>query len=434
MPYLSISGGKKLSGSIVNQTAKNSALSIICACLMIKGKTTLVDVPEIEEVKRMIELLTSVGVVCTWQAKGKLLIDCSRPLQMEKMDRVAAEKMRSSLFLFGALAAREKSYKLYKSGGCKLGARTIRPHLFALEKIGVTVESKEHYYQVKNNPLRSADIVMYESGDTPTENAIMAAVLTPGTTTIKMASSNYMVQDLCYFLAKAGAKIKGIGTTTLTITGVKNLKPVQNYPIIPDPIVAMTYLAVAITTNSKITVKNCPLNFLELELCKLEVMGQKYNLRNKKKSKNGKFVVADIEMVPSRLQALPDKIEGRPFPGLNIDNLPLFAPILATAEGRTLMHDWAYENRAIYLLDLQKLGVKVTLLDPHRVWVEGPTKFVSNELIAPPALRPAVNVLICMLASSGHSILRNPYEIDRGYENLYENLNKLGADIKVVKE
>ncbi len=434
MPYLSIHGGKKLSGSITNQTAKNSALAIICASLMIKGKTTMVDLPEIEEVKRMLELLSSIGVVCTWQGNGKLTIDASRPLQMEKMDRVAAEKMRSSLFLFGALAAREKDYKLYKSGGCKLGARTIRPHLFALEKIGVQVESKEHFYQVNNSPLKSADIVMYESGDTSTENAIMAAVLATGVTTIKMASSNYMVQDLCYFLLKAGAKIKGVGTTTLIITGVKSLRPVKNYPIIPDPIVAMTYLAVAITTESRLTIKNCPLDFLELELCKLEVMGQKYELKNKRKSKNGKFVIVDIETTPSRLIALPDKIEGRPFPGLNIDNLPLFAPILARAEGRTLMHDWAYENRANYLLDLQKLGVKVTLLDPHRVWIEGPTKFVSNEMVAPPALRPAVNVLVCMLAANGHSILHNPYEIDRGYENIYENLNRVGADIKIVKE
>ncbi len=434
MPYLSINGGKKLSGSIVNQTAKNSALAIICASLMTKGKTTLVDVPEIEEVNSMLKLLSSIGVVFSWQGKGKLVIDTSHPLRLEKMDRVAAEKMRSSLFLFGALAARVKDYKLYKSGGCKLGARTIRPHLFALEKMGVRVESKECFYQVKNSPLKSAEIVMYESGDMPTENAIMAAVLATGVTTIKMASSNYMVQDLCYFLLKAGAKIKGIGTTTLTISGVKSLKPVKNYPIIPDPIVAMTYLSVAITTDSRLTIKNCPLDFLELELCKLEVMGQKYVLKNKKKSKNGNFVIVDIEIIPSRLSALPDKIEGRPFPGLNIDNLPLFAPILAKAEGRTLMHDWAYENRAVYLLDLQKLGAKVTLLDPHRIWIEGPTKFVPNEIIAPPALRPAVNVLVCMLAAPGHSILRNPYEIDRGYESLYENLNRVGADIKVVKE
>ena len=275
---------------------------------------------------------------------------------------------------------------------------------------------------------------MYESGDTPTENAIMAAVQAPGVSVIKMASSNYMVQDLCYFLIKAGAKIKGVGTTTLTITGVKNLKSVKNYPIIPDPIVAMTFLAAGIVTKSKVVIANCPLEFLELELCKLEKMNQQFVIKNKRLSKNHKFTIVDIEILPSKLVALPDKIYGRPFPGLNIDNLPLFVPILTQAVGRTLVHDWAYENRSVYLLDLLKLGAKITLLDPHRVWVEGPTKFTPNEIIAPPALRPAVNILVAMLAAPGRSILRNPYEIDRGYEDLYMVLNKAGSDIKIIKE
>ena len=129
---------------------------------------------------------------------------------------------------------------------------------------------------------------------------------------------------------------------------------------------------------------------------------------------------------------MPDKIYGRPFPGLNLDNLPLFVPILAKARGRTLVHDWAYENRSVYYLEMQKLGVKITLLDLHRAWVEGPTVFKANEVVCPPALRPAVNILIGMLAAKGKSILRNTYVIDRGYENLYEVLNKAGADIKLI--
>jgi UDP-N-acetylglucosamine 1-carboxyvinyltransferase len=242
------------------------------------------------------------------------------------------------------------------------------------------------------------------------------------------------VQDLCYFLIKAGASIKGVGTTTLTITGVKELRAVKQYPIMPDPIVAMTFLSAAITTGSTLTVQNCPLEFLELELCKLEIMGQKYTVANQRKSKNGQFVVVDITVEPSKLKALPDKIYGRPFPGLNIDNLPLFVPILTQAHGRTLVHDWAYENRAVYSLELQKLGAQITLLDPHRLWVEGPVKLLANEVICPPALRPAVNVLICMLAAKGTSILRNTAMIDRGYENLYEVLNNAGADITIIKE
>ncbi len=433
MSYVIINGGKKLKGAIETQSAKNSAVALLCAAVMIKGKTTLSDMPQIQEVSRITELLQSIGVKTRWVKDNVLEVDASGNLKLDKIDVNASEKTRASIFFWGALAARVKSYKLPKSGGCHLGERTVRPHWYALEKLGVKVESTDCYYMVKNSALKGACIVMYESGDTTTENVIMAAVLAKGKTTIKMASANYQVQDLCYFLIKAGAKIKGVGSTTLEIEGVESLKPID-YPVMPDPIVAMTFISAAITTGSNLTIKNCPLEFLELELCKLEVMGQKYKIKNERLSKNGYFKIVDIEIIPSKMNALPDKVYGRPFPGLNIDNLPLFIPILTQAKGRTLVHDWAFENRAVYALELQKLGANVTLLDSHRLWVEGPTKFAPNELMCPPALRPAVNVLICMLAASGKSILRNTYVIDRGYENLYAVLNSVGADIKIVKE
>lgn len=435
MPYLVINGGKKLSGEIVNQTAKNSAVAILCASAMIKGTTVLSDVPEIEEVNRIIELLKSIGVKVKKIGSKKYSINASGVLTLSRIDRNASGKTRSSLFLIGALAARVRNLKLPKSGGCKLGERTIRPHVYALEKFGVKVVSRENYYEIKNAPrLKASKIVMYESGDTATENAIMGAVLAKGKSVIKMASANYMVQDLCYFLNEAGAKINGIGSTILEIEGVAKLNPVTDYPIMPDPIVAMTYIAAGIVTGSKITVKNCPLDFLELELTKLEKMGQKFKLKKVRLSKNGHFPVADISVMPSKLNALPDKIECRPFPGLNIDNLPLFVPILATAKGSSLVHDWPYENRAVSYLEIAKLGGKMMLLDPHRVMVEGPTNFTANEAICPPILRVAVVVLICMLAAKGKSILRNTYMIDRGYENLYGTLNKAGADIKIIKD
>jgi len=196
----------------------------------------------------------------------------------------------------------------------------------------------------------------------------------------------------------------------------------------------MAYISIAIVTGSKLTIKDCPIEFLELELEKLHVMGQKFTLMNSRKSASGKFKLVDVSIEPSKLVALPDKIYGRPFPGLNIDNLPFFVPIFTMARGRSLVHDWVYENRAIYYLELQKLGAKITLLDPHRVFVEGPTKFRSNELICPPAIRPAMNVLIAMLAAPGKSVLRNPYPIERGYENVTEALRQVGAKIEKVDE
>lgn len=422
-------------GSVVNQTAKNSAVALLCASAMIKGETILSDVPAIEEVFRILELLKSIGLKIKKIGDKKYRLNASGSLTLSRIDRRACETTRSSLLLLGALAAREKKYKIYKSGGCKLGERTVRPHIFALEKFGLKIISGGDHYEVENPPvLKAGKIVMYESGDTATENAIMAAVLAKGKTVIKMASANYMVQDLCHFLNKAGAEIQGIGTTTLEIEGVEELKPVKNYPVMPDPIVAMTYIAAAIVADSTLTIKNCPLEFLELELCKLEKMSQRFQILKTRTSKNGQFEIVDIKIIPSKLSALPDKIESRPFPGLNIDNLPLFVPILAKAAGRTLVHDWPYENRAVSYMELQKLGVKISLLDPHRVWVEGPTSFVANEAVCPPILRVAVTLLLGMLAAPGRSILRNTYMIDRGYEDLCGALNKIGASVRRIKK
>jgi len=425
-----IEGGKKLKGEIVVNSAKNSAMSILCASLLLRGKVLLKDMPKIQEVDRMLEIFTSIGVKVKWLSATKLELDTSTDLKLASINKSACEAMRSSLMLIGSLAARLKKYKLYKSGGCRLGERTIKPHLFALEKFGIKINSTLKFYEIVNTNLKAAEVIMYEQGDTPTENAIMAAVLTPGISTIKFASSNYMVQDLCYFLQKAGAKIEGIGGSILKITGVKKLNANIEYSIMPDPIEAMAWISLAVTTASGITIKGAPLDFLELEMEKLRVMGQKFVLANLRKSINNKFNLADITFFKSKLTALPDKIHAQPFPGINIDNLPFFVPLLSLAKGRTLVHDWVYENRAIYYLELQKLGAKITLLDPHRVFVEGPSKFIPNELVCPPAIRPAMCILIAMLAAPGRSILHNPYVIERGYENLAQRLQKLGACIR----
>lgn len=432
MTHYRIRGGKPLHGSITVSPAKNSAVAIICAAVLVRNKVILHDMPRIQEVDRMLELLHSIGVTGNWTGENTLEINSSAPLRLDDIDKQACRRTRASLMLLGALAPHVSSYKLYKTGGCKLGERTVRPHLYALEHFGVSVVSKSAYYEVNNRPLKAADFVMYESGDTPTENAIMAAVLSPGKTVIRFASSNYQVQDLCYFLVKAGAKIEGIGTTTLMITGVKKLRAVE-FSIMPDPIVAMTWISLAITTLSPLTIKNCPLDFLELELEKLRVMGQQFRLSKTKNGKEGHFRLVDITLTPSELTALPDKIYGRPFPGLNIDNLPFFIPILTQAKGRTLVHDWVYENRAIYYIELQKLGAKIFLVDPHRVFVEGKTELQANELMCPDALRPAMAVLIGMIAAKGESILRNCYMIERGYEQLMETLQGVGVDIETIE-
>src|SRR5690606_24179143 len=203
-----------------------------------------------------------------------------------------------------------------------------------------------------------------------------------------------------------------------------------------DPIESMTFIAAAVATNSSITVKRAPIEFLELELLKLKKMGLSYKVSEWYKADNAHTMLADITVHKhnGKLVALEEKIYARPYPGLNIDNLPYFVPIAAVAKGRTLIHDWVYEERALYYTEMRKLNVNVTLADPHRAYIDGPTKFSAADIVCPPALRPAVLLLIGMLAAPGVSILRNVYSINRGYEDLAERLNSLGAQISIMHE
>ncbi|MFY0409492.1 UDP-N-acetylglucosamine 1-carboxyvinyltransferase, partial [Solicola sp. PLA-1-18] len=220
----------------------------------------------------------------------------------------------------------------------------------------------------------------------------------------------------------------------LRVTGSPQINRDVTYAPSEDPIEAMSLITAAIVTESAIVVRRVPIEFMEIELALLEEMGFSYERSEEYLALNGHTRLVDITTFPSTLHAPIDKIHPMPFPGLNIDNLPFFSVIAATATGTTLIHDWVYENRAIYLTELTKLGASVKLLDPHRVLIEGPTRWRGTELICPPALRPAVVILIAMLAAKGTSVLRSVYVINRGYEDLAERLNALGAQIETFRD
>lgn len=426
-----INGGKKLSGTIETKASKNAAVVLLAASLLNKGTTRLKRMPNIEEVKRLVEVLRSIGVDVT--QKGDTMV-LKRPakLKLDKINKQSARKTRSILLFLGPLLHMSGDFKLPFAGGCKLGERSVRPHLYGLEAFGVTVNTTTGNYHVKTRRKQPGEVILYESGDTVTENVIMAAALTPGATTIKFASPNYMVQDLCFFLEKLGVKIDGIGTSTVTIHGVKEINEDITYYPSEDPIEAMMFVSLAATTKSEITIARAPIDFLELELLRLEKMGLKYNTTEPYKARNNRTKLVDITVKPSELKAAEDKVHPMPFPGINIDNLPFFAPIAAVAKGTTLIHDWVYENRAIYFTELSKLGVQLELMDPHRIAIKGPTRFKPADLVCPPALRPAAIILIAMLAAEGPSMLRNVYSINRGYEDLVSRLREIGADITTV--
>lgn len=430
---LQIEGGKQLAGTIETNTSKNGAVVLLCAALLNKGKTTLRRVPKIEEVYRLLEVLESIGMKAEWSGNDLTLTPPSR-YRLGDIDAEAARRTRSIVMFIGPLIHRLSKFSLPQSGGCKLGSRTVRPHFYALEKFGVHIEVTNTAYKVSSDLKKPKEIILYESGDTVTENALLAAALTPSTTVIKYASANYMVQELCNFLEVCGVKIDGIGTTTLTVHGVEEINGDIEYQLSEDPTDSMFFLATAIITKSELTITRCPIDFLELELLTLEKMGLKYKRSKEYLAENGCTRLIDITTKPSKLKAAEDKIHSRPYPGLNADNLPFFAVIATQAEGETLIHDWMYEKRAIYFTELDKLGANTVLADPHRIYIKGPSKLNANELVCPPALRPATILLIAMLGAQGHSILRNIYSINRGYENLVERLQSLGAEVEYLEE
>lgn len=433
---LKVMGGHELSGSIEVKTSKNAAVGLLCAALLNKGTTTLRRVARIEEVNRIIEVLQSIGVKVRWlNDRNDLEIIPPARLKLDQMDIEAAKRTRTVIMFLGPLLHQYNDFRLPFAGGCSLGTRTVEPHLKGLAPFGMEVEALTDYYHASvKKRVPTSSIVLTERGDTVSENVIMAAAMSPGTTTIRNISPNYMVQDVCFFLQKLGAKIEGIGSTTLTITGQKSYKKNVEYYPSEDPIEAMSFIAAAVVTNSELTIQRAPIEFLELELATLEGMNLQYELSDEYLARNGHTRLVDITIKKSKLVAPKDKLHALPFPGINMDNLPFLGLIATAAKGRTLVHDWSYENRAIYFTELSKLNASVEMLDPHRVYIEGPTKWKPAEIVAPAALRPTVVVLLAMLAAPGTSVLRNVYQIDRGYEQLAERLNSIGAHIEPYRE
>ena len=424
-----IEGGKPLSGTVETSRSKNGAVALLAASLLNRGTTTLEHVPKIEEVNRLIEVLRSLGVSVEWRG-ADVVIEPPEKLSLDTIDRAAAMRTRSILMFIGPLVHLFKAFELPQSGGCTLGLRSVRPHLMALEKFGVAIEVHTDTFRISRTALVPAEVILYESSDTATINALLAAARIPDTSIIKYASANYQVQEVCGFLKKLGVGIEGIGTTTLVVRGVADIEKDISYTVAEDPTDAMFFIAAAAVTGSAITITAAPIEFLEVELLILEKMGLQFSLANRRLSENGITKLVDISLEPSELAAFPEKIHARPYPGLNIDNLPFFAVIATQAKGTTLIHDWVYEKRAIYYTELDRLGALTTLHDPHRIAIEGPTHLKGAEVICPPALRPATIILVGMLAAKGRSTLRNVYSINRGYEDIVHRLQALGASIE----
>jgi UDP-N-acetylglucosamine 1-carboxyvinyltransferase len=428
-----IRGGRKLQGNVVTGGSKNGALGLLFASLLNRNVTTLHNIPRIEEVFRILEVLESIGVQATWKAANTLEIRPPKVFNLKGIDHKSGSRTRSVIMLLGSMIHRFSTFEIPSAGGCRMGMRTIAAHRYGLEALGVKISSGANAYTVRVGKLKPADVVLYESSDTAAENLLIAAACIPGKTVLRYAPPNYQVQDVCFFLEALGVRIEGIGTTVLTVHGVKDIDQPIEWWNSEDPIESMMFLSAAVVTQSELTIQRCPIRFLELELLKLRMMGLRTKISTVYLAKNYRTELVDITVYPSKLKALHDKIHAQPYPGINSDNLPFFVPIATQATGATLIHDWMWENRAIYFTELNRLGANVTLADPHRVFVHGATPLKGSQVVCPPALRPAMIILIAMLGAEGTSILRNCYSIARGYEDIAERLNGIGADIRVIK-
>jgi UDP-N-acetylglucosamine 1-carboxyvinyltransferase len=427
-----IHGGRTLGGDVTINTSKNGAMGLLCASLLNHGTTILHGIPHVEETARMKEVLISLGVSVRDIGLGSVEIKVPESLTVSRINASTAAKMRSSIMLWGPLASRFKRFTLPISGGCKMGSRSDIAHVQGLRSLGITVREDEKGCTVDAMKARAGEAVLFEMSDTGTENLLMAAAGLAGTTTIRFAASNYMVQDMCHFLRALGVGVSGIGTTTLVVHGSPKIDRTVEYYNSEDTTEAMLFVSIAAATHSHLFLRRCPIDFLQLEMIRLRDMGLRFKMSGRYKSRNGITDLVDIEAFPSKLVAPRTKIYAQPYPGINTDNLPFFVPIATQAVGTTLIHDWMWENRAIYFAEMNRLGAKVSVADPHRVFIEGPTKLAAAQVVCPPALRPSAIILVGMLAAEGTSILRNVYSINRGYEDLAHRLNQLGAKVEAL--
>lgn len=420
MNYFEIQGGKKLKGEIDVRGSKNATTPILAATLLTREKCVISNIPLIEDVFRMIEILESLGAEIKWLGERKISVR-AKNIQPEKIDIEKVRLLRSSILLLGSLSARFDNFKLYHPGGCLIGSRPVGTHFRALEKLGVKIKQDGKKYIIDAKNKKAGKVVLGEMSVTATENSMMLAAGMPGKTIIKIAACEPHVEDLGKFLISMGARIKGLGTHILEISGTKNLKGAK-HEIIPDANEAATFLIMGVATRSPIRVKNAREENLDLVLEKLKQFGAYFKIE-----KNA------IIVIPAKKLKAVAKVDTRTYPGVPSDVQAPFGVLATQAEGETLIHDSLYEGRFNYVRELVKMGAKAKVLDAHRITIEGPAK-LKGKVIQSFDLRAGASLIIAALLANGKTIIKDIYQVDRGYEKIEERLQKLGADIKRVKK
>jgi len=431
-----IEGGKALKGSITPQGAKNEALQILCAVLLTADQITINNIPDIVDVNILITLLKNLGVKIIQLGPGSYQFQ-SDALDLDYLDsdqfKIDGKGLRGSIMLVGPLLARFGKGSIPRPGGDKIGRRRLDTHFEGLIQLGAkfNYNKEDYFYSVEAEQLIGADLLLDEASVTGTANIVMAAVLAEGHTTIYNAACEPYLQQLCSMLNRMGAKIKGIGSNLLNIEGVKSLSGTQ-HTVLPDMIEIGSWIGLAAMTKSEITIKNVRWEFL----------GQMPNIFRKlgiQIEKKGDDIFIPAHKDGYEIQSFIDgsilTISDAPWPGFTPDLLSIILVVATQARGSVLIHQKMFESRLFFVDKLIDMGAKIILCDPHRATVIGhdfKSKLKAATLTSPDT-RAGVSLLIAALSAKGTSTIHNIEQIDRGYENIVPRLQKIGAEIKRVK-
>ena len=429
-----IEGGRKLSGEIIPQGAKNEALQIHCAVLLSPEKITINNLPDIVDINILIDLLSDLGV------KIQKLSPNSYTFQSDEINldyltsdefKTKGTRIRGSIMIVGPLLARFGKGYIPKPGGDKIGRRRLDTHFIGFERLGAKFEydSKESFYRVTTDGLKGTYMLMDEASVTGTANIVMTAVMAEGTTTIYNAACEPYLQQLCKMLNRMGANISGIGSNLLTIEGVKELKGCE-HTILPDMIEIGSFIGLAAMTQSELTIKNVQYD----ELGIIPSVFQKLGIKLERRGDDIYIPSQESYEIENFIDGSILTISDAPWPGFTPDLLSIILVVATQARGSVLIHQKMFESRLFFTDKLIDMGAQIILCDPHRASVIGLDRKspLRATRMTSPDIRAGVSLLIAALSADGTSVIDNINQIDRGYQNIDERLNKLGANIKRV--
>jgi UDP-N-acetylglucosamine 1-carboxyvinyltransferase len=428
MPAFRIEGGRPLQGAVRASGNKNAALPLMTACLMTEEPVVLHNVPDIGDVQTMLRLLESLGVQIQSAGPGSWRLQAGQ-VGEARLDPELCRRIRASILLAGPMLNRSGALRLPPPGGDVIGRRRVDTHFLALRALGAQVDFKDRLFHLRTRKrLRGAAILLDEASVTATENAIMAAVLAEGSTTIRNAASEPHVQELCHFLTALGGRIENVGSNTLHVEGVERLHG-GVFTIGPDYLEVVSLIAAAVVTQGSIQITHAGVEHLDMVRLVFKRLGVTWE------EKDGDIQVrphGPIEIEPDLGGFIPE-ITVMPWPAFPTDLVSIAIVLASQARGSVLFHDWMYPSRMFFVDKLVSMGARIILCDPHRCIVEGPTP-LTGEFLESPDIRAGMALVLAALAAKGTSVIRNINQIERGYERIDEKLRQLGASIERREE